>query len=154
MTEQIKTVKDALTLAIKKELQAYNLYTTTSRKVKSPGTKAMLKELADEEKRHEQLLKSVVAEEKYEGLGTDIPKTSLGIADFLVAVEITENATTQEVMIFAMKEEEKALNFYTDLKVHFSGTELETLFSGLAEEEKGHKIKLEREYDENILREN
>jgi len=154
MTKDIKTVKDAIAVAVKKEVRAYNLYMNTSKKVKSPGTKAMLIELAEEEKRHQKILENVVAEEKYDGLGADIPKTSLGIADFLVATEITENATPQEVMIFGMKEEEKAFNFYTDLKAHFSGTDLETLFDKLAEEERGHKIKFEREYEENVLREN
>jgi len=154
MTENIKTLKDALAIAINKELKAYNLYMSTSKKVSSSGTKAMLIELAKEEKRHQQILENVVTEEKYEGLGADIPKTSLGIAEFLVAADLRENATPQEVMIFGIKEEEKAFKFYTDLKVHFAGTELENLFERLAEEERGHKIKFEQEYDEHVLREN
>ena len=69
----------------------------------------------------------------------------------MASEEIDANATTQEVMIFAMKEEEKAFNFYSTLKDQFLGTELENLFSGLAAEERGHKIKLEDEYEEHFM---
>jgi len=154
MSRKIKTVKEVLAVAIKKEIEAYSLYLSTSKKVASPGTKQMLEELAEQEKDHQKILEKVVQENKYQGLGAEIPKASLGIADFLVASALKKNATPQEVLIFAMKEEEKAMNFYSSLKAQFSGTHLETLFEKLAREEKGHKIKLEREYEDNILKEN
>ena len=154
MSEKIKTVKEALAVAIKKEIEAFYLYMSTSKKVASSGTKKMLEELAEQEQGHQRLLEKVLKEEKYEGLGANIPKISLGIAEFLVASDLKKNASPQEVMIFAMKEEEKAFNFYSDLKAHFVGTKIEGLFARLASEEKGHKIKLEKEYEENILKEN
>ena len=154
MSVNINTVKDALAVAIQKEIDAYKLYMDTAIKVASSGTKKMLEELALQEKGHQKILEKVVLEDSFEGLGANIPQNSLGIAEFLVASEIKANATPQEVLIFAMKEEEKAFNFYTDLKAHFVGTELEGLFDGLAKEEKGHKTKLEQEYEDNVLREN
>ena len=154
MSEKIKTVKAALAVAIKKEMEAFSLYLSTSKRIASSGTKKMLEELAEQEKGHQKILEKVVQENKYDGLGADIPKTSFGIADFLLASDLKKNATPQEVMIFAMKEEEKAFHFYKDLKEQFSGTELANLFHRLAEEEKGHKIKLEKEYEQHFLKEN
>lgn len=148
------TLSQVLEIAVKEEIKAYNLYNITSIIVKNPSTKTMLLELASEEMNHRKLLENIIQEKKYEILGENIPEESMGIADFLVTSELDENVTTQEVMIFAMKEEEKAYNFYTDLGNHFAGTELAKLFSKLALEEKGHKIKLEDEYEEGFLKEN
>ena len=147
-------VKQVLEIAIEKEIKAYDFYFNTSKKIESPSVKAMLLELAEKELNHRRLLKNVIHEGKYQRLGKDIPKESRGIAEFLAATELNENATAQEVMIFAIKEEEKAYNFYSNLKSHFAGTELEVLFNGLAEEEKGHKIMLEDDYEEQFLKEN
>lgn len=149
------TIKEALKIAIKEEIKAYTLYTNTSKKIKGAATKAMLTELAEQEKGHQRFLESFIAKDELTELGDDIPKHSLGISEFLVASkELEEDATPQEVMIFAIKEEEKAQKFYLDMKEKFAGTEAETLFHRLAEEEKGHKIKLEEEYEKEIMWEN
>lgn len=146
------TVEQALKVAIDAEIRAYNLYTNTSNKVSGSGTKTMLQELAKQEMGHRKKLENVVAKNDFKILGKTIPKQSRGIEEFLVATEgIDANATTQEVMIFAMKEEQKAFNFYSTLKDQFPGTELEALFNSLAIEERGHKIKLEDEYEEHFM---
>ena len=154
MTGKLLTFKDAIKVAVKEEIKAYNLYMETRNKVSASGTKKMLEELAEMEKKHRKILEKVLAEQVSDVLGRKIPEQSPGIADFLIEVELKENATPQEVMIFAIKAEQKAINFYTDLKKQFAGTELESLFDRLAAEEKGHKVKLEVEYDEYVLREN
>ena len=149
------TVEQAIKVAIDAEIRAYNLYFETSEKVSGSGTKTMLKELAQQEMGHRKKLENVIARGDFKVLGKTIPKQSRGVEEFLVASkELDTNATTQEVMIFAMKEEEKAFNFYTSLKEQFLGTELEKLFDGLAAEERGHKIKLEDEYEEHFMSEN
>jgi rubrerythrin len=146
------TVEQALKVAIDAEIRAYTLYTNTSKKVSGAGTKTMLQELAQQEMGHRKKLEKVVAKKDFAVLGKTILRQSRGIAEFLVvSEELDTNATTQEVMIFAMKEEEKAFNFYTSLKDQFLGTELENLFQGLAAEERGHKIKLEDEYEEHFM---
>ena len=151
MTDQSLTFKDAIKIAIKEEIKAYNLYMQTSKKVSGAGTKKMLEELAEMEKGHRKLLENVIEKQKSDVLGKNIPRQSPGIADFLVEAELAEHSSVQDVMIFAMKAEEKAFNFYTELKAQFAGTELENLFNSLAEEEKGHKIKLETNYLPNIF---
>lgn len=154
MADQSLKFEDAIKVAIKEEIKAYNLYIETSKKVSGSGTKKMLEELAEMEQGHRKLLEGIIANQKSEVLGKNIPSQSPGIADFLVEAELKENSSPQDVMIFAMKAEEKAFNFYTALKNQFAGTELKNLFEKLATEEKGHKIKLENEYEKHILKEN
>jgi len=151
---QSMTVQQALQLAIDAEIKAYNLYMNTSKNITGAGTKAMLVELANQELGHRKLLENVVRKDDYEILEKNVPQDSQGISDFLVVSELDVNATPQDVMIFAMREEQKAFNFYTDLQNYFAGSELENLFSRLAAEEQQHKIKLENEYDEHFLKDN
>jgi rubrerythrin len=154
MSELSITLKDALEIAISEEIKAYSLYSNLSAKVKNAGTRTMLRELADQELGHRKLLENIVAGQKFEILGHKVSGTQKGIVDFLVASEPKENATPQEVMIFAIKAEEKAYNFYTDFKNHFGATELGQLFAKLAIEEQGHKSRLETEYEEHFMRDN
>lgn len=148
------TIKNALRVAINEEVRAYNLYKKTSEKVKNAGSRQMLSELANEEMKHRKILEGIVVSENYKALGNKIDQNRVGIAEFLEATELQENASPQEVLIFAMKEEEKALNFYNALKTDFAGTDLEEVFGRLATEEFGHKQKLEQEYEDQILQEN
>ncbi|MBN2092940.1 ferritin family protein [candidate division KSB1 bacterium] len=154
MNELKITFKDALEIAITEEIKAYSLYNNLSAKVKNAATRTMLHELADQELGHRKLLENVVAGQKYEILGKNVSANQKGIVDFLVISDLKENASPQEVMIFAIKAEEKAYNFYTDFKNHFGKTELGQLFAKLATEEQGHKTKLETEYEEHFMRDN
>lgn len=154
MSELNITLKDALEIAITEEIKAYSLYNNLSAKVKNAATRSMLQELADQELGHRKLLENVVAGQKYQILGKNVSTTQKGIVDFLVVTELKENSTPQETMIFAIKAEEKAYNFYTDFKNHFGASELGDLFAKLAIEEQGHKSKLEMEYEEHFMRDN
>lgn len=146
------TVEQALKVAIDAEIQAYNLYTNAAQKISGAGTKTMLTELAQQELGHRRKLEHVLAKKDFNVLGKSIPKESRGIAEFLADTEeLPTNATTQQVMIFAIKKEERAFNFYSSLKDEFLGTELENLFNGLAAEEQGHKVKLEDDYEEHFM---
>jgi len=151
MTAKPTTVKEAIELAIKEEQKAYDLYKNTSEIVNHSGTKLLLLEMAEQELEHRRLLETVIQSEKFDSLGENIPQQSPGITQFLVESELKANASPQEVMIFAIKAEEKAHNFYKDLENHFVGSALETLFRKLAAEERGHKAKLENEYEAHFL---
>ncbi len=148
------TIKDALRVAINEEVKAYNLYKKTSEAVSNAGSRRMLTELANEEMKHRKILQEIVTREDYKALGNKIDQNRVGIAEFLDQIELKGSASPQEVLIFAIKEEEKALNFYNAMKADFSGTDLEEVFGRLAIEEFGHKQKLEQEYEDHILKEN
>ena len=60
MADQTITVKEAIKIAIKEEIKAYNLYMSTSKKVTGSGTKTMLLELAEQELGHQKLLENTL----------------------------------------------------------------------------------------------
>ena len=62
--------------------------------------------------------------------------------------------TYQDIIILAMKKEEAAKKLYTDLAKQFSESESGKLFERLATEEAEHKLKFEKIYDDEILKEN
>ncbi|MCI0515692.1 ferritin family protein [candidate division KSB1 bacterium] len=154
MNDRNLTIGDALTVAINEEIKAYNLYSDLSQKMKNAGSRTMLQELAQQEMGHRLLLENVVDKQKPQQLGLNVPTDSPGIAEFLVVSDLKADATVQEVLIFAIKAEIKAYNFYNDFKKYFKATELEPLFTGLAAEEQGHRVKLERDYEEHFMRDN
>ncbi len=148
------TIHDALEMAIKREIAAYTLYSNLSERVKSPGTKNMLVELAEQEKGHRVLLEGVIKGETQSTLGQNIPSDSSGISNFMIETKLKDDATPQEVMAYAIKSEVKAFDFYTALSTDLSDPSLKDLFAKLASEEKGHKIKLEDEYEEHFMKDN
>lgn len=154
MPEQGLTFQDALEVAINEEIKAYNLYSDLSKKITGSGSKTMLQELAAQEKGHQLLLEKALKTKSTTILGKKLPGENRGIAEFLVETEIDADATPQDVMIFAIKAELKAFNFYNEMKNYLAGSELETLFGSLAAEEQRHKIKLEEEYEDYFLKEN
>jgi len=78
----------------------------------------------------------------------------LQISEYLVAEEPQGDLSYQDILIVAMKREEAAKKLYTELAERFKGTETEGVFTRLTEEETGHKLRFEKLYDEDILRNN
>jgi rubrerythrin len=50
--------------------------------------------------------------------------------------------TVEQILDFAVTQEEKAANFYTDLATRMGHEHMKAAFLGFAEEERGHKAKL------------
>jgi len=148
------TIHDALNMAIKEEIKAHTLYFNLSKRVESQGTRNMLIELAEQEKGHRQLLEGVVQNEAQNQLGQKIDSETGGIVNFMTETKLQKDATPQEVMVYAIKAEQKAIDFYTDLGNDVSEPSLQDIFMKLASEEKGHRTKLEDEYEEHFMKDN
>jgi rubrerythrin len=61
--------------------------------------------------------------------------------------------TFQDLLIFAAKKEQEAVDLYSNLEENAEDDELKKLFQFLAQQEKAHKLKLEKEYEEHVLEE-
>ena len=57
----------------------------------------------------------------------------------------------QGINIIAMKREEKAIKMYSDMLAKIDDPEAQKLIQFLIDEEANHKLRLETEYDENVL---
>ena len=120
--------------------------------VHSPGAKQLLKELAAEEITHKELLESLDMRDYQEQSEVDLD--DLLITEFLTAKKIAPNSTSQDILIAAMQLEKSAYDFYSGLAKGTSDSQSQQLLERLAQEELNHKVRLEREYDDAVYREN
>jgi rubrerythrin len=76
------------------------------------------------------------------------------LSEFFDKPEISKEATMQEVIQYAIGEEQDAFAFYKSLTEYAADETLINLLNRLATEEKRHKGKLERMYDDMFQPEN
>jgi len=150
-TATCKTVHDVLQFAIQGEIEAAKGYGEMARKTKTPGLKTMLLELQSEEQNHKKLLEDLAA-----GKVVPLPTgeiEDLRISDYLIEGPLDEGSSLQDLLIFAAKKEAKAVELYTRLLGECPLPEQKRLFEFLIQQEKSHKLKLEKEYETTILQE-
>ena len=147
---QFATLKDALTYALDKEKNAHELYRLFRDRVKDDAAKALLQELADQEMGHWKMIREALDSGSIEGVGAKAKGRDLQVSDTMVEIELTPDSSPQDIMVFAMQMEKKAMDFYGGLLDQYRGTDLEALFSRLAREEMRHKEILEKEYEEHF----
>jgi rubrerythrin len=138
--------------AIDGEQEAVDAYTTASEIVTRANVKSMLLNLARQEQMHKERLESIDRERVAETAIVNVP--DLRIADFMDDVTITADMDYQDILAVAMKREERAHNLYSTLASNTDDAELKKVFEVLAQEEAGHKLALEKEYDEHVLTDN
>ncbi|MGR3296276.1 MAG: ferritin-like domain-containing protein [Candidatus Bathyanammoxibius sp.] len=145
------TVDDVIKLAIEKEEAAYKLYSGILDKIADPGAREMVSELAKEERLHVEILQKLDAE-KIRG---HKPKKieDLKIAEYLEDRDITDTSNLQDVLVFAMKREKEAHEFYDRFAREMSDPDVKKVLEALAEQELKHKRKIEAFYDDVIYQE-
>ncbi|MEW6443123.1 MAG: ferritin family protein [bacterium] len=143
---------EIIQFAVTKEQEAFELYRKMAAATESASGKILFKELADMERGHksklERLDRDYFASRKIKQV------MDLKIADYLVDVELKPDSSYQDILLYAAKREKAAFDLYLDLsRVYISTPEIKKIFEVLAQEEAYHKLKLEREYDENVYKE-
>ncbi len=139
---------DLLDTAIYKEIASQAFYTAGQSKTQDPAAKAMMNELAQEELRHLQWLKNL----KERGLGKQdwhrekVPDLMIG--EYLTGGETLEGAGLQDTLIFAIKREQQAVEFYSKMMGVIRDEAAKRLCQRLAHEELKHKLRLEIFYDD------
>ena len=145
-------LKNILERAIQSEEHSYNLYTHLAGRVERPETKKLLEGLAEQELRHKEMLESVDLRELTSLEPAKIEDQKL--AEFLEPTPIDSNASIQDIVLFAMKKEQSAYEFYQRMSEFSPSASVKGLFERLAEEELKHKNNLETLYEEMFMREN
>jgi rubrerythrin len=149
----LKTLREILDQAIQNEEDANQFYSQAVNTVKDPSAKELLNEFAEIELKHKTVLQnfdlSTVDEEHH----TVKEAHDYHIGDYLLDKEITPDSSIQDIMIHAMKREQKAYQFFKDMAKVVSSIEVRNLFEDLAAEELDHKGKIETEYDDVIYKE-
>ncbi len=146
---EFSTIEDILEFALEKEDASFRLYKSAAMTSVNSSAKKLFEEMAAQEAKHkkfiQQLDRSKIARYKLK----NIP--DLKISDYLVDIPYRENMTYQEILVYAMKCEEKAYRLYAEAETMTDDPELKKLFQMLAGEEKKHKFYLESMYDDKVL---
>ncbi len=145
MSDELTELLDA---AMYKEIASQAFYIAGQNKTQDPGAKALMKELAEEELKHLQWLKNF----KERGLGKrgwhqeKVP--NLMISEYLTGGDILEGAGLQDTLVFSMKREQQAIEFYSKMMGVIRDETAKHLCERLVHDELKHKLKLETFYDD------
>jgi len=145
--ENLKAIVD---FAIEKEREAAEFYEKASQEETLSGSRQMLLEFAEQEQKHQELL------EKYqrEGLGDSLKNyefkwiTDIKRSDYVDDIVYKSGMAYHEMLLLAIKREEKALKLYNELLRQTDSQEARQLFKMLCQEEAKHKLALETMYDD------
>jgi rubrerythrin len=145
-----KKFKEIIKLAIKKEIKASNFYTKASKMSKLSGGKDLFSDLAKEEVGHRKLLEKLDMKKIFQAKIEKVP--DLKISDYLTDAEFKPDMPYANILRMAIKMEERALKLYNNMNKSNKDENLKKLFTLLANEEAKHKLRLEKIYDDEILK--
>jgi rubrerythrin len=147
---KLDSLDEILRFAIRKEADAATFYKMAAER-SNPGVKKTFKELAKMEEGHKKKL------EKFDlkKIGQmELKKTKgLGISEMLEDVPYSSDMSYADLLRMAIKQEERSQKLYTSTAKIAPEPSLKKLLLALAQEESTHKEKLEKIYDEEVLKE-
>ena len=136
--------REILEFSIRSEVEAKEYSQGVAAKTSNAMVKKLFLEFAEEELKHEQLLSDILAnnEAKLNFKKTQDYKLSETIPD----PDMSGKVSMADIFAVAMKREEWAMNMYLNLAKDSSSEKIKEVFMGLADMERGHKVKLEQAY--------
>ena len=139
---------ELLDSAIYREIASQAFYIAGQSRTEDPGAKVLMKELAEGELEHLELLKDFKEKGiKKQGWHQEqVP--SLMISEYLTGGDVLEGAGLQDTLIFAIKHEQQAVEFYSKMMGIMRDKDAKQLCQKLVHEELKHKLKLEILYDD------
>jgi rubrerythrin len=145
-----KKFKEIINFAIDKEIKSFNFYSSASQVAKYSGAKELFSDLAQQEVGHRKMLEKLDMKKITQVKIEKVP--NLKISDYMVDVEFRPDMPYADILRKAMKMEERALKLYNDMNQSNKDENLNKLFTLLANEEAKHKLRLEKIYDDEILK--
>lgn len=141
---KFNTIEDVLDFAIKQETKSYSFYLELADFVEQPEMAKVLTDIASEELRHKAKLEAVRAGQ----ISLDEEEVgNLGIAESVNNIEPDAKMDYIEMLVVGMKREEQARRLYTNLALIALNQQTKEIFTQLAHEEAGHKLRFEIEYE-------
>jgi rubrerythrin len=145
-----KKFKEIIKFAIDKEIKSYNFYTNASQVAKYSGAKDLFSDLAQQEVGHRKMLEKLDLKKIAQAKIEKVP--DLKISDYIVDAEFKPDMPYADILRIAIKMEERALKLYNNMNQSNQDENLKKLFTLLANEEAKHKLRLEKIYDDEILK--
>ncbi len=143
---------DIIDYAITREQEAVQFYREIQNIAKFAAQKEMLREIQKMEESHEKLLKKM--KERSPGELRERTAEWFEPESYLVEAPPAAEMSLQQILITAMKREERSYALYNELKQQTDSEELQKTFDVLAGEETRHKRFFQEMYDEQVRPDN
>ncbi|MGQ4912107.1 MAG: ferritin-like domain-containing protein [Candidatus Thorarchaeota archaeon] len=150
MTSVQQTFEQLVSLAIKREEEAYDFYMKHAKEAEFSSSAKLLEDLAKQEEGHKAKLVAALEEGVCTTFTCDTVEEveKMDLAQYLVDIPLSPSSGPQDILIVAIKKEAGAESFYKALaELTGSGTH-RTIFETMAKEEEGHKNRLQHMYDD------
>jgi rubrerythrin len=147
---KLDSLDEILRFAIRKEADAAAFYKMAADR-STPGVKKTFKELSKMEEGHKQKLEKF--DTKKIGQMKLRKTKGLGMSEMMDDVPFSSDMSYADLLRMAIKNEEKSQRLYLSTEKMVTEPNLKKLLLILAQEESTHKEKLEKIYDEEILKE-
>jgi len=147
------TFDQVIDFAIIREKDAVAFYKFLQGKARFAPQKEVLKEFELMEVGHVRLLEGVKERHSIEKLSKTVPD-DLELTNYLHDVEPDEDMSYQDILVAAMKKEERAAALYRMLRDQETDTEIKKVFDQLVTEEENHRHHFEVLYDRDIQGDN
>jgi len=148
---EFDSVDEILEFAIAREVEANQFYMDLARRLESPAMRELVLEFAKEELEHKAKLELEVMKEGIVVTATE-KVAEFKIADYMSDVELSDDMSYKDLLIFAVKKEMRSLRLYIDLAAIIENTDSRETLLSLAVEEAKHEARFEIEYDEVLLK--
>ena len=143
----------ALEKAIEMEMTSLQVYKEAYLRIREPRVKDLVKDLALEELEHKYILEKAYFEDTValheEGMKEG---PSMKLTLLLKDKPLEDNADDQDVMIHAIHDEKRAVDFYKKMAEQCVGAPMEEMFRRLYRDEEAHLTKLEEVYESIYMR--
>ncbi len=147
---EFESLEAIVDFAIEKEIEATDFYIDLSKESAFSGSAGMFAEFAQEERKHRKMLEDF----KTRGVAVSIKEypfkwiADIKRSDYVVDLEYRKGMAYNEILMLAMKREEKALKLYNMFQAQADSEAGKNLFKILCQEEAKHKLALETMYDD------
>lgn len=130
--------------AIKNEVEAFTFYDGLAKRTKDPFVKALFEDLAKQELGHQEVLERFRDDDSL--VMNFQSMQDWKIAESVPMPDLSLDMKPKDAIALAMKKEEAAMNFYTQLAHACTSPEHKNLYLNLAAMELGHKHRLENAF--------
>jgi rubrerythrin len=150
LTTVQQTFEKLVSLAIKREEEAYDFYMKAAEDSDLKASSKLLKDLAGQEVVHKQKLEEALKEGVCDTFTCSSVEEveKLDLDQYLVDIPLLPSSAPQDVLIVAIKKEAAANSFYKALSELTGNASHRSVFETLAKEEDTHKTRLQNMYDD------
>jgi rubrerythrin len=137
----------ALEKAIEIEQKSFETYLKAYRIIQNRPAKKLIKELALEELEHKYILEKAFFEETVSLHDAGLDKgPSMKFTIFLTEKPLDETSSTQDVLVYAIYDEKRSVDFYGKMAKQCAGAPMAQMFQRLHQDEAAHLFRLEELY--------